>query len=64
MHNYLSYLIGSLIHLSQPKRLLGVSFSAEGPQDGETVCKQQDWMPKLQQACVKCNTPGVTRTKI
>jgi hypothetical protein len=36
-----------------PKYLLGVFFSAEGPQDGDIVCKQQDRMPKLQRTCVK-----------
>jgi hypothetical protein len=33
--------------------LLGVFFSAEGPQDGDTVCKRQDRMLKLQRTCVE-----------
>jgi hypothetical protein len=33
--------------------LLGVSFSAEGPQDREVVYNQQDRMPKLQRASIK-----------
>jgi hypothetical protein len=33
--------------------VLGVSFSAEGPQHEEIAYNQRDWVPKLQQAWAK-----------